>query len=228
MEVRADFTSTLDAATYYRDELGWAVHPLAGPREGKLNERGKKPLLAGYKNWTKEKATDEFLNQYFGSGCTCNLGIIVRPPHVVVDLDSKQNQGKSVSRWLDGQGHLADVPRECTTNGCHLHFRCHLPRFINQNGQDYNKALSQQINESVTAELYFNGQNIVVSPSVHPSGVCYQWEVTGDIPEITWKQLQEWFGFQLPNSPVENGKTGAARPGRPRKEPPWWTRIKVT
>ena len=39
----------LDAARFYRERHGWAVHPLHGPNEGSEKERGKKPKLAGYK-----------------------------------------------------------------------------------------------------------------------------------------------------------------------------------
>jgi hypothetical protein len=44
----------------------------------------------------------------------------------------------------------------------------------------------RQINDAVSAELYVDGLNIVLSPSVHKSGHTYSWEVTGDIPEVGW------------------------------------------
>jgi hypothetical protein len=92
----------LHAAQFYRDKLGWAVHPLCGPRDSSADEkaRGKKPLLKNWKQWTLAQATDELLAKYFGNGLDANLGIVVRNSHVVVDLDSKADGGESVRAWL--------------------------------------------------------------------------------------------------------------------------------
>src|SRR5207247_2564374 len=54
-------------------------------------------------------------------------------------------------------------------------------------------------------------------PSVHKSGHRYAWEITGNIPEASWEQLKQWFGFAEPES---------AKRGRPQKEKPWWARFK--
>ena len=75
------------------------------------------------------------------------------------------------------------------------------------------KAITSQINDKVSAELYFDGLNIVLSPSVHKSGHRYTWEVTGNIPEVSWQQLRQWFDFETPE---------AIKRGRPKKEAPWW------
>jgi hypothetical protein len=73
-----------------------------------------------------------------------------------------------------------------------------LPIFQKTNGNPYEKALVSTINDQVTAELFFNGLNIVLSPSHHENGHVYQWETFGDIPMVTWLDLQDWFGFEEP------------------------------
>ena len=88
---------------------------------------------------------------------------------------------------------LASVPRELTGGGAHLAFRCRdLPVSVQLSGN----ALVHKISQSVTAELYFPGTTLVVSPSVHASGFRYRWEVTGEIPLVAWSDLVAWFGFR--------------------------------
>ena len=77
------------------------------------------------------------------------------------------------------------------------------------------KAPTCQINDKVSAELYLDGLNLVLSPSVHKSGHTYIWEITGDIPDVKWADLCRWFGFSAPE---------AKKRGRPSKEKPWWSR----
>jgi hypothetical protein len=70
------------------------------------------------------------------------------------------------------------------------------------------KAPTCQINDAVSAELYLDGLNLVLSPSVHKSGHTYSWEVTGDIPEVSWTQLCRWFGFSAPEAKKRSAVEG--------------------
>ena len=110
----------LAAARFYTDTLGWAVHPLNGPNKGSEKERGKKPLLSGWPQHRLAGISPEFIQSYFGSGCGNNLGCVVRPPFIHIDLDSKCDRGKSVDEWMAGMSELAQVPRERTGGGAHL------------------------------------------------------------------------------------------------------------
>lgn len=206
-ELSPDGRPKYHAALHYRDLLGWIVHPLKGPKAGGEGA-GKGPLA---KNWPKlklESVTDKKLEADFGNGGDANVGVVVRRPYVCVDLDSKKDQGNSAREWVAANPALAQVPREKTGGGLHLHFRCpDLPE-ITKNGKPYQRALVSQLSPEVTAELYHDGLNLVVSPSIHPNGTRYAWEVAGDIPEVTWKQLQEWFGFELPDGHQPTGKDG--------------------
>ena len=202
----------LAAAQFYASTLGWAIHPLLPPDRGDHHERGKKPLLKGWRNHTASEISPDFLTKYFGNGSTHNIGCVVRAPFVHVDLDSKPDAGASVMAWLANQPDLATVPRERTGGGAHLAFIC---RDIPEEVMKAKKAPTCQINDAVSAELYLDGLNLVLSPSVHKSGHTYSWEVTGDIPEVSWHQLCRWFGFAAPE---------AKKRGRPSKEKPWWAR----
>jgi len=202
----------LAAARYYHEVLGWAVHPLNAPDRGDHHERGKKPILKGWRNHRATEITPDFLTRYFANGSSHNIGCVVRAPFIHIDLDSKPDNGASVEKWLGDKPELAGVPRERTGGGAHLVFICRdLPEKIAR----AKKAPSVQVNDAVTAELYVDGLNIVLSPSVHKNGHTYSWEVTGRIPEVSWARLSQWFGFETP----ETGKRG-----RPPKEKPWWAK----
>lgn len=204
--------SKFDCAGFYHRQLGWAVHPLAAPDQGDEQARGKKPLLKGWRSHTAHEISPDFLAKYFANGSSHNIGCVVRAPYVHIDLDSKPDAGASVQQWLASQPQLAKVPRERTGGGSHLVFLCHdVPEAVLKS----KKAPTSQINEAVSAELYVDGLNIVLSPSVHKSGHTYAWEVTGEIPEVSWADLNRWFGFTTPEP---------KKRGRPAKEKPWWSK----
>ena len=137
----------LAAAKFYRDRLGWAVHPLHGPNDknARPRERGKKPIQKNWKSWTVGQVDDGFVKAHFGNGTQANLGVVLHGDHVVVDLDSKGDNGVSVNNWLGEQAELAKVPRERTSGGVHLHFHCSDLPPITKNGKAYEKALLSQI-----------------------------------------------------------------------------------
>ena len=211
-----------EAALLYRS-LGLAVYPCLGPNEGSAKERGKKPRLNGWTQWTPGDLTDALVDRYFGLDATkpSNIGCRIVPPLIAVDLDSKIDQGASVRQWLAGQAHLSHTPRERSGNGVHLWFVCRdLPAFTKKNGAPCEKPLFSQINGCVHAELFFTG-NLILSPSVHPSGAVYTWELADTVPEVTWAQLQHWFGFENPNPAASNEDFEPGQRGRSKKEKPW-------
>lgn len=204
----------LRTAEFYHRDLGWAIHALCPPNSGPDHKRGKNPIAKGWRSHTAAEVTPDYLREHFANSSNFNLGVVVRGPFVHVDLDSKPDGGESVRKWLADQPHLAAVPRERTGGGAHLVFICRdLPEPVAQT----KKAISTQINGGVTAELYTDGMNLVVSPSVHKSGVRYEWDVFGEIPEVSWTQIRGWFGF---NEPAQSKR------GRPRDEKAWWARFK--
>lgn len=214
----AVFRDHLQAAESYRDECGWIVHPLNGPNEGTEKERGKKPKLRGWKKLDFFDCDDAFLEKHFGGNAPANLGVVIQPPHIVIDLDSKKDNGESVLQWLASQPALANWPRERTAGGLHLHIRCEDVPAEAIEAAGRNQKLTATLGEGVTAEIFLGG-NVVVAPSVHKSGHRYQWEVTGKIPCVAWAELEKLFFSQTPV------KQPQAR-GRPKKEKPFWTQYR--
>ena len=195
--IPADINSwdRLRTAEFYHRDLGWAIHALCPPNRGQDHERGKKPIAKGWRSHTAAEVTPDYLREHFANGSNFNLGVVVRGPFVHVDLDSKPDAGESVRTWLSSQPQLAAIPRERTGGGAHLVFVC---RDLPEGVAKAKKAITAQVNGSVTAEFYADGMNLVVSPSVHKSGARYVWDVTGEIPEVSWAQIRQWFGFAEP------------------------------
>ncbi len=210
MELNA--MTRIQAAHYYRDRLGWAVHPLNGPDEGTADEQGKKPKTKGYKSHTADKATDAFLAKWFGDGSRSNLGIMSRLPYVVIDLDSKADQGRSAEEWDATHPEMAAVPVERTGGGLHFHVRCpDVPSAAVDQAGKGGKFVSK-LNEAVTAEVFLAG-NVTVTPSVHPSGHKYRWVRGGVIPEMSWGDLCRIFRISM------RPRTRNVDPLRGRR---WW------
>ncbi len=213
------FSSMFDAARFYRDRFGSRPHTLHGPQDRNVSERerGKKPLWEGYRTITPEDVVDDALRAVFHGSSKTNLGIILQNFHVVVDIDSKKDEGESARRWVLEQPHLVGYPREDTANGAHQHFFCPDLPPITKAGKPYGSPLVNTVAEGVDVELFFRGLSVVVAPSVHQTDRPYTWAVTGQIPVVTWAQLKAWFGFTLPDEDTRQkikGKGGER----------WWRR----
>lgn len=202
--------SRREAALFYFRHLGWAIHHLHAFDQGTEKQKGKKPFLPDWPRRTAAHVKRSYIDSHFGGDSQFNLGVVVRPPFVAVDLDSKEDNGESVRAWLASQPELAAVPRERTGGGAHLHFRCpDLPETVLTHG----KAIATKLSETVMAELYSNGLNLVLSPSIHKTGHVYTWEVTGQIPEVRWIDLVRWFEFVAPAHKKRGGRWDPAK---------WW------
>ncbi len=207
----------LNAVSLYHDDFGWVIHPLKGPAGG-----GKQPITTDWRKLDTTFLTPEKKTDYFDGSEAYNIGCVVRSPQIVIDLDSKTDDGRSVAEWLRDKKDLIDFPREKTGGGAHIHLMCDdLPVFRKTNGKPYKKALFSAVNAQVTAELFFNGLNIVLSPSQHKNGHVYRWETFGDIPLVTWLDIKDWFGFEEPEG-TESQKTYSS----PRVELPYWGKYK--
>ncbi len=107
------------------------------------------------------EVTPDYLREHFANGSNFNLGVVVRGPFVHVDLDSKPDAGESVRTWLSSQPQLATIPRERTGGGAHLVFVC---RDLPEDVAKAKKAITAQVNATVTAEFYADGMNLVRQP----------------------------------------------------------------
>jgi P4 family phage/plasmid primase-like protien len=195
--------SMLEAAKTYRD-LGFVVQPLYGPKDGNDNQRGKKPRMQGYKD-SKFLGldTDAKLGAAFANGNRNNIGIVVRPPQVIVDLDSykdgKKDGGAGVHAWLERHSELAKVPAEETpAGGVHLHFIC------KDAPKPSGGVIKKDITKDLHAEIFTGPANVVASPSRHANGGVYKWLRKGKVPEVSWAFLERTFA---PETKQEN-RTG--------------------
>lgn len=184
--------SMLEAAKTYRN-LGFVVQPLYGPKDGNENQRGKKPRMQGYKDAKfLGLDTDAKLGAAFANGNRNNIGIVVRPPQVIVDLDSykdgKKDGGAGVRAWLERHPELAEVPAEETpAGGVHLHFVC------KDAPKPSGGVIKKDITKDLHAEIFTGPANVVASPSRHANGGVYKWLRKGRVPEVSWSFLERTF-----------------------------------
>jgi hypothetical protein len=147
-----------DIVSYYLDTLRWNLIP--------LRPRSKEPV---YKDVTSSALDPAELRKELSNGA--NIGVYPGDTHVIIDLDSKADQGESVMRFLNGAGpRLQTIPRERTRGGVHLHLRVKdLPIF-----PEANKLVCPKITPKVIGEMFLRSRGYVVtSPSVHESGHQY-------------------------------------------------------
>jgi Bifunctional DNA primase/polymerase, N-terminal len=188
--------SMADAFRYYRDELNWQVYPVDGPWAKK--DPGKKPSIT---EWWKSDPQDFDTAKWFNGSRCYNIGFAPRDNVVVVDLDSKPDQGRSVEAFRAERPELTGTPLHRTRGGVHLVFRClDLPQWKHSNGRPYYERLESQVSRAVSAELFHcDHLNVVLPPSVHVlDGFVYRWETFGEFREVSWRWLQENFGFESP------------------------------
>lgn len=180
---------------------GFTIVPIYGPHEGTEKQRGKAPKVKGFQKWTPDNLNDENIHKFW-SDRPSNVAILLKGPHVVIDVDSKADNGVSAREWIDNQPELANIPREDTPNGAHLHIECEdLPPFKSKTGKPFLGKLTGEPCPDVTVELFHAAAShaIVVSPSIHPSGQSYRWVKGGELPRVHWTELKRIFAFQPPN-----------------------------
>ena len=119
--IPAPFPDSLHEAVKMYRELGLTPIPLNRFDEGVEGERGKKPRIKGYRDATPGLITPEFIKKYWGNGAPANVGLVLRNPHVVIDLDSKEDAGASAEllRFMgyEETGRDGDMTRFAVTGG---------------------------------------------------------------------------------------------------------------
>jgi hypothetical protein len=210
----------MDAYRLYRDELGLQVYPCYPPI-AHVKDPGKSPAVSA---WWEYNSTLCNLEKYFSqpNGKSHNIGCCPKNGLGWIDLDSKPDKGQSVACYLEEHPELAKFPRNITRGGAHLVFICpDFPHWVNQSGRPFKTALAANLTDEITAELFHcDRQNIILPPSIHAAdGFIYTWIIIGEVPVISWAELQKLFHFVEPEGPKH-------RPGRPKKEPAWYHRYR--
>jgi len=184
----------------YRDQMKLHVYPVYGPQQpitSKCAFPGKQPRL---RCWWDYSPQDVDIRYYFIDPPIDNIGMCPKVGVVLIDLDSKQDQGVSVQKYLAEHPKLGALPRHRTYGGAHLLLICSgLPLWTKRSGKPFHNTLKADLGDGVTAEfIYSDHSNIVLPPSAHPKGGTYRWEVTGEVPALSWKEIQGLCGFEEP------------------------------
>lgn len=142
--------------------LGFAVHWLRGPEGGRPDGRGKAPIVKG---WQHQPCLSprQLRNTYrpgFNVGIHTGFVVDCAAPVVVVDCDDPEVLG-----WC--QRELPWTPMAARTRkGMHLFYRRPAAEVhVSSRGKVGGMAL----------DVRADGGNVVVAPSVHPDGGCYEW-----------------------------------------------------
>lgn len=211
LEIPSSFPATaIEIAELYISQ-GVTVFPLYPPGTGPGKQDGKNPAVTGYRQLRSDWATEADQKKYWGGPPAYNMAMLLPPGHVVVDLDSKADDGLRVRQWLEAQASLAATLQVKTLGGRHLYFRCEdLPALTKPDGSPRGTPLVSVINAAVTAELMLPGMHITVPPSRRQSGFVYAWLGSGKPTSISWKTLQDIFGFKEPSSGRSSGSRAAS------------------
>lgn len=169
--------SSLDAALVYAS-AGWAVLPVAGMAAGECGCRrscgnpAKHPLT---RHGLHDATTDAILiREWWRRSPSANVGIATGGPSglVVVDVDLPRG-GEESLRTLRATGHRLPRTLEVLTGGGGLHLFYAHPggvRVSNTAGR------LPGVGEALPGiDLRGDGGYVVVPPSVHASGLRYQW-----------------------------------------------------
>jgi putative DNA primase/helicase len=171
----------LPAAKWYA-EHGWHVLPVHGIQGGKCTcgkshmdakERGKHPASqSGQKDATTDIAKIE---QWWSDNPEFNIGMYAGPSgFFVIDIDPRHDGDKSFDKLMDrALGELPPTVEAVTgvwgergTRGRHLIYKCDPnEKFIG----NFNKEGLPGI------DIKHNGY-VLIAPSRHASGVCYEWK----------------------------------------------------
>lgn len=143
----------LEIARFY-SSLGWSVIP--------LQPRTKIPAVK-WDAYQERKPTDEELVKWFSDG-KANIGLACGKVSGVVVVDQDSYKGKA--------GITIDSPIKAATGGGGIH--CYFK---------YSGELGNSVSFEHATDIRANGGQVVLPPSIHPSGTRYTW-VTKPTPEL--------------------------------------------
>lgn len=153
--------SCLEAA---RDYLALGLHPIP------CAPRSKRPLVE-WRSFQQEQPHADQLDEWFTKWPDANVALVLGRGSFAVDLDG----GHEAERLLIDQGvYLPGAPRVKTAGGYHVYLSA--PRPV----PDRVALLSTH---GKKPQVDIRGVGIVVAPpSIHPSGVTYEWYIPLHVP----------------------------------------------
>ena len=167
---------------------GLLVHPCYGPHATECSHPGKQP------RWTVlqrlNASAQERLEAFVTDGGVDNVGIVPRSPHITIDVDDHNGDGRGLAAFeLMHPKLFGDVLRVRTPEGFHFHFCCEdIPA-------DQEKITIEDYLPGVNVEIFVgDGLNVIYPPSVHPSGVVYVFEGEVEL-SVSWASLLKAFRY---------------------------------
>lgn len=196
LQIPSEFPQDALRAAKFYTEQGITVFPLIPPKAGDRTQNGKKPAIKGYKELQQGWADDKTLDRYWGGSKPYNIAGLVPQGMVVVDLDSKADQGQTARKFIEQNPQLRNALRVHTQGGVHLWLQCpDIPALTKADGKPLAAPLTQVMSDSLVAELMLPGMQITLPPSRRDTGHVYQWQDHGTPARLAWGQLVQIFGF---------------------------------
>jgi hypothetical protein len=187
-EMKSAQTSAAEAAKAYLAR-GWSVLP--------LRPRDKRPLFA-WEHLQHQQPSEQDVADWFRRWPEANIGIITGEISnlIVLDIDPKHGGDVALERLEQRFGELSPTVEAITGgDGRHLYF-------AHPGGLTRNRAgLAQGI------DLRGDGGYIVAPPSIHPTGVPYEWAPGRSPDDITLAPLPRWILV-----PVRGPRVGRSLP----------------
>ncbi|MBI9018598.1 MAG: bifunctional DNA primase/polymerase [Phycisphaerae bacterium] len=173
------------ALTYSRN--GWAVLPCVC--------KEKKPAT---KHGVKDASINiDKIEKWWGNNSQFNIGIATGPISGFFVLDVDGPHGKETLTSLEGQhGKLPETVVAETKNGWHLYFQ--MPAGIDiRNRQSFRPGL----------DVRGSGGYVLAPPSMHPSGIRYQWKVGCGPGDVKIAVAPEWLIDMIIETKKQNNST---------------------
>lgn len=121
-----------------------------------IKSKEKYPAIDSWKPYQQERASKETLERWFANTDNANIGVITGKVSNVVVLDIDNVSG------IKPEHVLPDTPTVKTNRGYHYYFK--------HPGFDFSSFKIMGL-----GEVQSDGKYVVAPPSIHPSGVKYEW-----------------------------------------------------
>lgn len=185
---KSNKTNNLKAAVAYSKKLNWPVFPLWA--------KGKNPIHdGGFHNATTDIPQ---IIKWWRRNPIANIGIPTGKASgfIAVDIDPRNNGHISLENLIDKYGKLPDTVEALTGGGGrHILFK-------------YKEGIKKgELLEGI--DIQGDGAYIAVSPSVHPNGKVYEWELSSRPLEVPIAEPPIWLINMLKQKPQAKFK---ARP----------------
>jgi hypothetical protein len=170
-------SDVLPSALEYK-KMGWVIHPLTSPDDSGPSP-GKRPKLSSWSD-LREPPSKEQMVKWWGNGSNYNIGVVCGSVSGITVIDIDDNvfmgyltEGIDTSDW---------VMSKRTADRGHIFFQYEdTPELVNH---EYSYIKIDIRNDNTKG----GGGNLVLPPSIHPSGDRYQWnrEICSidDIPKM--------------------------------------------